>query len=191
MSEAVGEIPVGAVKVRVEVVATNTTGFIYVDQGVLSINSLTIIEDGSITTDKLASNSVTTNKIIAGAVTAEKMTVTELSAITANMGNLTSGTITIDAAGHIKSDGASFAAGNGFWMGYDGGYYKSRFGSPTSGYSWNGTAFNIYGAAININNLFTVSSAGSVVIKSGSSGARLEMYNNVIKVFDANGVLRV
>lgn len=43
---------------------------------------------GAVTAEKLAANSVTANKIAANAVTAEKMNVTQLSAITAEIGTL-------------------------------------------------------------------------------------------------------
>ena len=45
--------------------------------------------------------------------------------------------------------------------------------------------------SLNINNRFVVSSTGATTISSGSTGARVEIQNNVIKVFDANSVLRV
>jgi hypothetical protein len=45
--------------------------------------------------------------------------------------------------------------------------------------------------SININNKFTVDSSGNAEIKSATSGARMEIKNNVIKVFDASGTLRV
>ncbi|AHX01182.1 putative tail fiber protein [Nitrincola phage 1M3-16] len=47
----------------------------------------------AVTTDKLDANAVTVEKIVAGAVTADKLDVTELSAITGNMGILTAGKI--------------------------------------------------------------------------------------------------
>lgn len=53
------------------------------------------------------------------------------------------------------------------------------------------TAGSISGTSININNKFTVDTSGNTVIKSGTSGARVEIYNNVIKVYDASNVLRV
>lgn len=191
-SEAITEIPAGIVNLRVEVVATNTTGFIYVDQVVLSINSLTVIEDGSITTKKLAAFSVTANKIAAGQVTAEKIDVTNLSAIKADMGNITAGTLTFDAGGHVKAGQTDFNTGNGFWLGkHWTGPYVFSIGNSTQGVTWDGTTFNIKGGAININNKFISDTSGNVIIRSGTSGARLEIKNDVIKVFDANGVLRV
>jgi hypothetical protein len=38
---------------------------------------------------------------------------------------------------------------------------------------------------------FTVDASGNTVIRSATTGARLEITNNVIQVFDASGVLRV
>lgn len=53
------------------------------------------------------------------------------------------------------------------------------------------TAASIVGGDLNINDKFTVDSNGNTVIKSASSGARLDIRNNVIKVFDSAGVKRV
>ena len=53
------------------------------------------------------------------------------------------------------------------------------------------TAANIVGGSLNINNKFIVDSSGTVTIKSAATGARLEIYSNVIKVYDASNVLRV
>lgn len=191
-SEAITEIPAGIVNLRVEIIATNTTGFIYVDQAVLSINSLTVIEDGSITTEKLAAFAVTANKIAAGQVTSDKITVTNLAAINADMGNITAGTLTFDAGGHVKAGQTDFNTGSGFWLGkHWTGPYVFSIGSSTQGFTWDGSSFNIKGGSMNINNKFVVDVNGNVTIKSATSGARVEITNSVIKVFDENGVLRV
>lgn len=52
-------------------------------------------------------------------------------------------------------------------------------------------AAEIVGGMLNIANKFTVDANGNVVIVSGTSGARVEIRNNVIKVFDTNAVVRV
>lgn len=52
-----------------------------------------LIVDGAITATKIATNAVTADKIVAGAVTAAKINVTQLSAITADMGIITAGMI--------------------------------------------------------------------------------------------------
>jgi hypothetical protein len=45
--------------------------------------------------------------------------------------------------------------------------------------------------SLNINSKFIVDSSGNTTIQSGTTGARLYIANNVIKVFDAAGVVRV
>jgi len=52
-------------------------------------------------------------------------------------------------------------------------------------------AADINGGSLNINNRFTVDSQGNTTIRSGTTGARLELVNNVIRVYDAGNVLRV
>jgi hypothetical protein len=44
---------------------------------------------------------------------------------------------------------------------------------------------------LNINNKFIVDSSGNTTIQNATTGARLFIANNVIKVFDSAGVLRV
>ena len=50
---------------------------------------------------------------------------------------------------------------------------------------------SITAGSLNINNKFIVLADGSTTIRSGTTGARVEILNNVIKVFDAAGTLRV
>lgn len=153
------------------------------------------VAPGSITSTELANDAVTAAKISAGAVTANKINVANLTAISANMGNLTSGTITLDNTGHIKGGQTAYNAGTGFFMGYSDTTYKFSIGNSTAGLTWDGAAMTIKGnfnaGSININNKFAVASDGTVTIKSATTGARLEIYNNVIKVFDENNILRV
>lgn len=52
-------------------------------------------------------------------------------------------------------------------------------------------AATINGGSLNINNKFKVDSQGNTTIRSGTSGARLELVNNVIRVYDGSGKLRV
>lgn len=61
----------------------------------LDIGTITTsnIADGNITGGKLAGTTITGDKIATGAITADKMTVSSLSAITGNIGTLTSGRI--------------------------------------------------------------------------------------------------
>lgn len=91
----------------------------------------TIIDGASIKTQ-----SIDTDQLKVGAVTADIISVTSLSAISANLGAVTAG-------------------------------------------------------SININDRFTVSSTGDVTIKSGPTGARLQISNQLVEVYDASNTLRV
>lgn len=115
--------------------------------------------------------------ILASSVTAAKISVSSLSALSANMGTLTSGNITVDGSGFIRGGSTGYLTGSGFWMGYHSGMYKFHIGDPTGQYlAWTGS---------------TLTFTGSLNVKSATTGARLEITNNVIKVYDASNVLRV
>ncbi len=89
--------------------------------------------------------------LIANSVTADKLTVANLAAISANMGSITAGNITLDQTGYIRGGATAFATGSGFWQGYDSTAYKWRVGTPGSSRAeWNGTSFNIYDASGNL-----------------------------------------
>ncbi|MDR0701335.1 MAG: hypothetical protein LBF61_02830 [Azoarcus sp.] len=100
--------------------------------------------------------------LIANSVTADQLNVAQLSAISANLGTMTAGNLTLDASGFITGGAASWSAGTGFWQGYDGtptsGAYKWRVGTPgAAGAAWDGTNFTIYGPD------------GSITLQSGGS----------------------
>jgi hypothetical protein len=159
-----------------------------------------LLVSGTVGTTHLAANAVTAGKIAAGAVDATKITVSDLSAIQASLG-----TVQVNSNGYIRSNGATaFGTGTGFWMGWDTTAYKFRIGDPAGNkLEWTGSTLNVkgditgstgtFGGSLSAGGgLFTVNgSSGAVSIKSATSGARVEMANNVIKVFDSSGALRV
>jgi len=49
----------------------------------------------------------------------------------------------------------------------------------------------ITAGSLNINNRFVVDPSGNTTINSGTSGARMELTNSTLKVYDSSGVLRV
>jgi hypothetical protein len=61
----------------------------------------------SVTATKLAASAVTADKIAAGAVTADKVTVTNLAAISANLGAITGGSLNINNKFIVGSDGTT------------------------------------------------------------------------------------
>lgn len=96
----------------------------------------TQITDGSISTPKLAANSIT----------ADKLSVNNLSAISADMGAITSGSVTLSSTGYIRGGPTGYMTGNGFWMGYHSGYYKFHIGNPAgANINWDGVSLNIGG----------------------------------------------
>jgi hypothetical protein len=86
------------------------------------------------------------NDIAANAITAEKILVDQLSAVSANLGNIESGRIVLDQMSHIRSGMLSYDNGNGFFAGYEDDQYKFSIGS-TSGnkLTWDGHTLNVVG----------------------------------------------
>ena len=95
--------------------------------------------------------------LVAASVAADRLVVSQLSAITANLGAMSSGSITLDAAGFIRGGSTGYMTGTGIWAGYHSGAYKLHVGNPTgAGFTWDGSAFTIRG------------SDGSVLLSSGA-----------------------
>jgi predicted phage tail protein len=69
------------------------------------------------------------DNIIANSIAADKLAVANLSAISANLGTMTAGNMTLDALGFIRGGQPAFNAGSGFWMGYNLGEYKLSLGN--------------------------------------------------------------
>lgn len=105
----------------------------------------------TIVADNIKTDAIIARHVLAGSIIAEKLSVQELSAISANLGTMTAGNITLAATGFVRGGAVNFASGVGIWMGYDNGYYKMRAGAPgSSRMEWNGTAFNIYDGSGNL-----------------------------------------
>ncbi|MDD3329443.1 MAG: hypothetical protein PHW25_20380, partial [Zoogloea sp.] len=95
--------------------------------------------------------------LVANSIAADRLAVSQLSAISANLGAMTSGSITLDAAGYIRGGSTGYMTGNGIWMGYHSGAYKMHVGDPTgAGFTWDGSTLTIRGTA------------GQVLLASGS-----------------------
>lgn len=93
---------------------------------------------------------VLTDLITWGAPYLSSLKVGALSAITANLGTITAGNITLDSSGFIRAGQTAWNTGTGFWLGYTGGTYKFSLGSSTAGLNWDGTSLNITGGAIDM-----------------------------------------
>ena len=140
----------------------------------------------AITATKLAANSVTTEKIEALAVTAERVAANAITAGKIAVDAVTAGVI---AAGAITSD--KLAANSVIAGKIAAGAVSASNISTTNLSSINSNLGAITGGSINIASKFIVDGAGNTTIQSGTSGARTLITNEVIKVFDASGVLRI
>jgi len=100
-----------------------------------------------IVSTQIGNDEIKTPNLAANSVIASKISVSYLAAISANMGDLTAGTITLDSAGYIKGGTSAYKTGNGFWMGYNAGQYMFSLGHSSSpGVHWDGSNFYIRGA---------------------------------------------
>lgn len=104
--------------------------------------------------------------LLAASVTSDKVTVASLSAMSANLGSILSGNITLDAAGYIRGGSTGYLTGAGFWMGYHSGAYKFHIGDPAGDrIAWTGTALDIKGTLNAVTGTFgalTVAAGGNV-----------------------------
>lgn len=147
--------------------------------------------DGTLILD----DSIETPKFKANSVTAAKMSVSDLSAISANLGTITSAAIDLYSApggsgwGYARSYAKWWDDGNNGWI-------LARNVSGETAFEVKAGTSRIWmhstgDCGINFNNKFTLDASGNISIKSAASGARLEIANNVIKIFDSSGTLRV
>lgn len=104
--------------------------------------------------------------LLASSVTAGKISVIELSALSADMGSITAGDITLDSSGFISGGATGYLASTGFWMGYHSGAYKFHIGNPAGDrIVWTGSALDIKGTLNAVNGTFgalSVASGGNI-----------------------------
>jgi hypothetical protein len=116
--------------------------------------------------------------------------------------------VIVDGLGSLRTGATSYNSGEGFWIGETAGAAKMYVGTPVSYIKYNGSTIEIKtnnfsvdaagNATFNGGGIFSGSLSaatglfkGSLDVTSASSGARLVMTSDQIKVYDANGVLRV
>lgn len=162
---AAGAITAGKIAADAVTAGTIAAGAVGTDQ--LAANAITAgkIAAGAISSDQLASSSVIADKIASGAITADKIVANTIT------GGLlaTSGIIT--SAAQINDAVITNA--------------KIANGAITTA--------KIEDAAITAAKIQSIALVGSANfdVKTATSGARMEMTNRVIKVYDSSGVLRV
>ena len=88
----------------------------------------------------------------------------------------------------IRAGQTAFNTGQGFFLGGDG---KFSVGIKDGNrMTWDGSNLNVVSPGLTLDN-GAATFNGTINVKSAASGARMEITNNVIKVFDAGGALRV
>lgn len=81
----------------------------------------------------------TTNNIVWNVPYLSTLKVGALSAISANLGSITSGNITLDTTSSIKGGQTAWNTGTGFFLGYSNSAYQFSIGNPAGQYfAWNG-----------------------------------------------------
>ena len=80
--------------------------------------------------------------LVDGTITATKLNVTELSAVTSNLG-----TVVVDTSGYLRGGQTAYNTGTGFFLGYSSGAYKFSIGDPAGNHlTWDGSTLAITGA---------------------------------------------
>ena len=144
--------------------ATQTAWFS--DFEIFRVSDSTLIQDGAISTSKIAAGAVTAAQILANTITS-----TQIAANTIVGGNIAANTITGSniAAGTVTASNitvSNLAA------------LSSNLGAVTAG-------------SLNIGGKFIVGSDGTTTIQSSTTGQRSVMSNGLFQVYDSNNTLRV
>jgi hypothetical protein len=105
--------------------------------------------------------SIVAGNIAANTITAGKLSVSQLSAIAADLGTITAGTITVDSTGYVRSGQTDYNTGTGFFLGRSGGATKFSIGNPATYYlTWDGSTLTVKGTTPDIQ-VFTSSGTWS------------------------------
>jgi len=150
-----------------------------------TINSSTI---NSSTINAATINSAST---FAGTMNAGTINSSTINASTINSSSTFAGTV---SAGTINSSTINSSTINSSTINAATINSASTFAGTVNAGTINSSTINsstISGGSLNINSKFIVDTSGNTQILSGTSGARLLIQNNVIKVYDSSGTLRV
>lgn len=79
-------------------------------------------------------------------------------------GLITTGYITLNTAGHIKSGQTAYETGTGFWLGNDGGIPKFSIGNTTDYLKWTGNDISMLCSGINA---ITINHGSDILLKEG------------------------
>lgn len=156
------------------------------------------LADAAIVTAKIADLGVTTAKIDTAAITTAKIADAQITAAKINDAEITNAKIADATIQGAKIANATITGG----LLVDGTITGGKISSATSitagsvddvaVLSGSDVTYRIWaGDAVAADAPFSVAKDGSVRIRSGASGERLEIHNDVIEVYDSGGTLRV
>ena len=149
----------------------NTVGSAQIDA--LAVNATKIasnaiivgkIAPNVVTATEIATGTITANEIATGTITSDKMLVSQLSAISADIGSITAGDMTLNSTGFIKGGQTAYETGTGFWLGYDVDAYKFSIGNGTDYFKWDGTNVKMLSSSPNA---IIVDHGSDILLKEG------------------------
>ena len=118
------------------------------------------------------------NVIAANSIVANTLNVSQLSAITADMGAITAGTIVLNSSGYIRGGQTAYNTGTGFFLGYDTSAYKLSMGNAsTKLFTYDGTDFTLTGGTIT-GGVFQTSATGARFVFSAGDSTITQYWKN-------------
>mgnify|MGYP002515458597 FL=1 len=200
--DIINQINISKEGVRIDGNKVHITGDTVFDKGVIVSSYIgdkqvvgTKIADGAIETDKLAANAVTAGKIATNAVTTDKLDANAVTAEKIKAGAVTSASLATGAVTADKITGGAVTAGKIAANAVGADEIKSEAITSEKIKAESIEASSIKNGAItsekiNVNSLDAVSSTIGT-LRTKTSGARVEIHDNLIVVYDWNNTLRV
>jgi hypothetical protein len=169
-----------------------------VTAGTIAANAVTAgtIEAGAVVAGKIATDAVTAGTIAANSVTSAKILAGAVIAGKIDTGAVTAGTIAANAVTATNIEAGAIIASKIFSGAVttdklDAGAVTAAKVSVSSLSALSANLGTVTAGSLNINNKFIVASDGTTTIQNATTGARLVIANNVIKVYGSTGALRV
>lgn len=170
----------GANKILVGVAQNNTVTANWIPYGPGQM-----LVDGA----QIGALSIVAGNIAASTITAGKMSVSQLSAIAADLGSITAGTIVLPSGGFVRSGQTAYNTGTGWYIGNDSGTTKFSIGvggSVTQSLTWDGSTLTVNGYVIKGAGSFGGDgSDGALSITSGTTTTSLASANVYIKNYSS------
>jgi len=149
------------------------------------------INSSTINSSTINAATINSDSTFAGTMNAGTINSSTINASTINSSSTFAGTV---SAGTINSSTINSSTINSSTINAATINSASTFAGTVNAGTINSSTINsstISGGSLNINSKFIVDTSGNTQILSGTSGARLLIQNNVIKVYDSSGTLRV